>query len=598
VPFVFGATYTVEVTEYGKPKDDDSLLVDDRIEDKKTSFNPAIVDGRPVGQWELNGSDAVIRLDVPMVKPDQDPELLVLYPSYAAAVNGTKEPVLPSVNMIDGKAKQFDDGLYAAIDRAYYLGHGEAMKGHLQTIRRIFDKVAKPSPAADYLAAGLSLSSQPVEASAKAKALASRFLSKEVWSKPIGFYTWDKTLPECFRVLRFFSMPIQDQAIPIEIARVLRVDKALRDDYVKAYTFYARLTNPLIGRTPADLVDGPTIGPRDRFTLFPPSNSRETELFERLFPNGLPPDAHMMRELIAAIRSGRVDLKPREQGGWKDYQVYALETLLLPDRGLEANKLLLTKSYKKRMLEAFEALMTKRRETHARQDPAAKSEAPGFEEITMLAPRLRVEPNPTYYLRTARSYAFLLDFLESTLGEPTLKSLRGLRDGGERELDLLAELNWMRDLFYGLAFLSAEDIGLELHLREGEKVDLVGAEQIAKAWVTKIGTDGDLAVDTRISVPVIYQKTTGQVRIWVTCGVRLTKLDARYVKPPSVRPRDGTGEWKPLESWQLYPSTSLIPVDEFAEVEVKGGRVFTREELRAICDRFKTKEKIVEALEK
>ena len=36
------------------------------------------------------------------------------------------------------------------------------------------------------------------------------------------------------------------------------------------------------------------------------------------------------------------------------------------NKGDENPKLLLTKTYKKRMLEAFQALMTKRRETHAR----------------------------------------------------------------------------------------------------------------------------------------------------------------------------------------------------------------------------------------
>ena len=56
-------------------------------------------------------------------------------------------------------------------------------------------------------------------------------------------------------------MPIDDPAIAVEIARVLREDKTLRDDYVKANTFYARLTNPLVGRTPADLVDGPSARP-------------------------------------------------------------------------------------------------------------------------------------------------------------------------------------------------------------------------------------------------------------------------------------------------------------------------------------------------
>jgi hypothetical protein len=72
-----------------------------------------------------------------------------------------------------------------------------------------------------------------------------------------------------------------------------------------------------------------------------------------LFPLGLPPNADLMRELVRRIRSGDVDLKPGPQSGWYEYQAYALETLLLPEKGSEHDKLLLTKAYKKRMLEAF-----------------------------------------------------------------------------------------------------------------------------------------------------------------------------------------------------------------------------------------------------
>jgi hypothetical protein len=52
-----------------------------------------------------------------------------------------------------------------------------------------------------------------------------------------------------------------------------------------------------------------------------------------------------------------------------------------------------------------------------------------------------------------------------------------------------------------------------------------------------------------------------------------------------------------VEASDLYPGHYLIPVDEFAEVEVKGGRVYTRAEFRAICDRMKTKSRIVEAMQ-
>ncbi len=586
----------VDVIGYLPPRDDaDGIpLADDRLADKKPAFDPALVDRRPIQGWSLNASDAVLRLDVPIIKPDRDPELLVLHASHAQAVDRASGIVLPSVNLIDGKAKQFDDGLYAALDRAYYLGRGEVMKSHLRLLRRVHDKVAKVSPAADYLAAGLSLGGEPVEVSTRARSLVDGFLGNQVLSKPIAFYTWDKPLLDCFRVLRFFAQPLSEP-IAEGIAQVLRDDAALRDDYRKAYTFHAKLTNPLVGRTPLDFVAGPPPGPLGLVTLFPPSSARESELFAKLFPRGLPADANLMRELIVAIRSGKVDLKPRADGGWYDHQVYALETLLLPEKGAESGKLLLTRLYKKRMLEAFQALMTKRRETHARQFTISAA-APPVEELTSVEPRLRVEPGLTYYLRTARSYAFLADFLEATLGESTLKSLHGRRESGEREMDLHAELIFMRELFYGMYLIGAEDIGLKPAFLDGEKVDPAAAERIAEGWLARRGLDPDLAADTRVAVPIHYEPTTGAVRLWATIGVRLAVLQVNYMTPPKVHPVDASADWKPVPAHKLRTIDYLIPVDEFAEVEIQGGRVLDRAELRAICDQAKTKAKIIEAL--
>jgi len=43
----------------------------------------------------------------------------------------------------------------------------------------------------------------------------------------------------------------------------------------------------------------------------------------------------LMKELVRRIKSGEVDLQPKEGSGWYDYQVYALETLLMPEKGEE-----------------------------------------------------------------------------------------------------------------------------------------------------------------------------------------------------------------------------------------------------------------------
>jgi hypothetical protein len=332
--------------------------------------------------------------------------------------------------------------------------------------------------------------------------------------------------------------------------------------------------------------------------FFPPSTSRETELFNKLFPLGVPESANLMKELIQAIRSGKVDLTPRENSGWYDHQVYALQTMLMPEMGEEHNKLLLTKPYKKRMLEAFAALITKRRETHARQHgvTAKSAAARPPRELEDVRPRLRVEPCASYYVRTARSYSFLSNFLTATLGEETLKAVHGLRQGGAQQDDLAMELAAQRDRFYGLYLISCEDIGHKPALHDGEVADPEACYQAATEWLAKLADEVDLAEDTRVAVPIYIDPDKGTTRLWVTLGVRLTKLDARFVRAPRLKPAEGEGDWTEVEGWKLRTASHVIPVDEFAEVEVPTLAPPNREELRRLCDEHKTREKIVEAL--
>ena len=152
----------------------------------------------------------------------------------------------------------------------------------------------------------------------------------------------------------------------------------------------------------------------------------------------------------------------------------------------------------------------------------------------------------------------------------------------------------MRDRFYGLYLVSAEDIGMKPDLAADEQVDEDHCYKLATEWLKHVFADADLAADTRVSVPIFVDRRG--TRIWATIGVRLTRLEARYVRPPHLKPAKGPGDWKEVEAHRLAASHYLIAVDEFAEVELPGSRTLTREELRAVCDREKTKEKIVKAL--
>ncbi len=600
-------TYTVDATDYTPPESPwDKLLSDDKIEDKQTAFDETVVYPITIDGYRLNLSNAVIRLDVPMLKPDQDAMLLQLHPSYQAALGvaerrsrTTGESVLPSINLIDGIAKQFDDGLYAALDQAYYTGLEKTFESHVDLVKRIHAALPGEIPATAFLAAGLSLVRQDVAGrdSAEAQGYKSEFLANPVLSKPIGVYTWNDKLGECFVFLRYFQRAFKkNDAVAVAIGKAIASDAKLRADYEAANGFYAKLTNALKRDTMLGAVESHAFNSPE-VALFPASTSREGELFLRLFPLGLPPDADLMREFITRVRAGEVDLTPDPEAGWYAYQVHALETMLLPERGRESNKLLLTKGYKRRMLEAFQALMTKRRETHVRQlDMPVAAEAVPMRDLRV-APPLRLEPAATFYLRTARAYAFLAHFLESSVGVEPLKALHGLTKDGAREKDLHTELNDMRDMFYGFYLMACEDVGLKPEWKEGESVDEARARRLAGDWIAKgWKADQNLAADTRVAVPIYYDPIRNVTRLWVTLGVRLARLNTSFARGPRVKLAEGEGEWTELQSHRPQWKTHLIPVDEFAEVEVRGAKAFTRDELRALCDKHKTKAAIVKAL--
>jgi hypothetical protein len=112
-----------KVQMLGQPNPEDQI-VDDELKDKHPPFfDWALVDRRKLGDRLVNQSEAVIQLDVRPTEANEEADFLVLQPSYASLVatlraNHPDVTLLPFINLIDGKAKQFDDGLYAALDLA------------------------------------------------------------------------------------------------------------------------------------------------------------------------------------------------------------------------------------------------------------------------------------------------------------------------------------------------------------------------------------------------------------------------------------------------------------------------------------------------
>ncbi|MFO7898248.1 MAG: hypothetical protein R6V58_04210 [Planctomycetota bacterium] len=591
-------------------------LEDDKLTAGRPRFDPDLVDSRPLLGWDVNKSAAVIRLDCPGARPDEDDVLLVLRPSYADALAAADEvdcPVLPGMNLIDGAAKQFDDGLYAAVDLACYQGKLGVAPSAPRVIQDVFDKLPEGSPARPFLGAALELAGRTPDLSGGAvrskRTWLDRFENDPLASKPAGFYTWTDELKRVWRFYGFLQHEFgpADRRIAQDLADALKESSPLLEQYRTINAFYGRLTNPLIALPVDALIDteeslkdlAKERGARHAaVAVFPPSTSPETELFERLFPYRVPAGVNLMSELIRRIQSGEVELSPRENAGWYEHQVYALETLLVPSKGQEKDKLVLTARYKQRLIEAFKAMLTKRRETHMRHHavPFGCSSGPIAPPEAPVRPRLRLEPAPTFYLRTARAYGFVRGILVAAAGEECLGKLHGLKKQGRREPDLLSELDGIRRRFYGFYLVSCEDIGMRPEFLDGEPVDRDAAKRAALDWLDTFRDDPDLAADTRVCVPIYVDPMNNRTLFWGTLGVRLCRFEASYARPPKLRPQGTDSEWRDAAPYELDTSDYLIPVDEFAEFSLPISRTLTRAEFRAICDEHKTKEAILEAL--
>jgi hypothetical protein len=606
--------YVVEYNEYSDPPPKDDLeLTDDWLSDKQPAFKETLIDSRPLGDWEVNASAAVIRLDCPTIKPGADDGMLELNPNYGRAIRKAAElqkTLLPSANLIDGAAKQFDDGLYAALDLACYQGKLGFAASAPDLAESLFSALPEKSPARPFLAGALELAGKPQKLSAeeqaeKAKWLA-EFAADEVRSKPISFYIVVPELPPVWKFFRYLQWDLatdSEKAVSADLSAALARSDKLVPPYRSICQFYDQLTNPPLPRL-QPLVDfaGPTPTAPFVRTVFPPSTSRETVLFETLYAEGIPASVNLMSDLIRQIRSGKVNLQPSENDGWYQYQAYALESMLLPTDAQENEKLMLTAAYKKRLVEAFKALLTKRRETHARQLPMAACEAKALENDEV-RPRLRVEPCASFYLRTARAYAFVEKFLLMTVGEENLSGLHGFGEWGRRERNLARELADLRLRFYGFYLVSCEDLGMEPKLLADEPVDQGAAKEAALKWLARLDSSDlhvevpELTADARVSVPIARDLSRNVTRLWATLGVRLVPLNADYARRPKVRAKEKGGEWEDPPSYAVGKSDYVLAVDEFAEFELPGSASLTREEFRAICDKNKgDKERILQDL--
>jgi hypothetical protein len=539
-----------------------------------------------------NYSSRRFRLDVGSFDGDaQKAEAAKLWRSHAELLRAHPDAI-PSVQTASTAAKQLDDTLYAGVERAVQDGLGATVLPKRAILSESVTWLAAHRSAdADlaliYAGAALELggatSGVPADLTPGVEAAKAAFLAKPT-AKPIGFYTWSKELEAIW---------VQDRFLQTELApgAACALASAIADDpdraarYRALVSLYDHLTNPvkhalrdILPASPGGACSG------DFLPFLGSSRSVEVALFEKLYPDGIPANADLMQDLVDAIRAGTVDLTPRPEDGWYAWQEWALETLLVTDKAEERAKVAFTARYKRRLQEAFESMLVQHRETHVKQLDTARTVSIQAREN----PEMRVEPLATVYVRHARGYVVLEAALDRVLGPTLLDSGVAVGAPGKMAVSLRARLHQARDLYYGLYLVACQDLGLKPRLDAAGDPDPSARDVLAATadhWLAGLATDPLAAADVRVMVPIAELSET-RSKYWVVIGVRSTLAAYSFIDDAEA------AKAAPPEKTQR----AFLPTEQFLEVE-SSAVPLDRDELRALCDREGTAEKIKAALE-
>jgi hypothetical protein len=558
---------------------------------------------------ELDLSSQVLAVDAPI---DVDCDYARVGPVAAplsATLDLSDSTAFVSASVLAQKAKIFDDGLYAAVEVATQDGAGRHA-GKAALLASLGRALAGADPSVAGTAQKLLLGAArlghvpvkgvPPAVETRAQHAVEAFLAEELRSKPIGFYTWSRQLGNIFQQDRMLQGKIDAAGIKA-VASALRADPSARATYEGHLRFVSRLTNPFAQPDLRGFLEACDRGDADvteeDIRFFPPSVAHETEIIKKLFGSKPIPESFVLvDELIRRIRSRELNLEPGAESGWYDYQTWALESLVIPERMPEGDRLYLGEKYRTLLIELFKGLLTLTRETHIKQleIPLCGAAMRRRKVYIDIAPALSAEPLVTFYLRRALGYRYIRSVLEDTFGSQELEGLHRLTEAGPAQMSLAEELSGIETLFLGAHVNVSRELGLAPDTAVGSDISMSKAAEQFVAWARKLKSDPDLNLDLRAMVPLFYDEGRGKPKVWVFLGWSRRPITVSFARPPKATIRGLKGRllghprirWGTLHADLQYPVTAELYVD----------RILNRDEFRKVCDSCGTRSEILRRL--
>jgi hypothetical protein len=191
-----------------------------------------------------------------------------------------------------------------------------------------------------------------------------------------------------------------------------------------------------------------------------------------------------------------------------------------------------------------------------------------------------VEPLVTHYARRAECYRSIQSVLVDGFGKAALGGLHRQTVNGCVERTVKDELEFMAALFDGAANVARLELG----------ASPIGDTGTFVWWMANRRSDPDISADLRMMVPVYWDQERKLTKVWMFLGWLEDTLEVEFENPPAVRRPDGS----PVSTkFQQASYPVAVPVT----VEALTSRVLNRDAFRSLCDRHRTPEAVVRALQ-
>ncbi|MBY0589476.1 hypothetical protein K2X85_20060 [bacterium] len=625
---------TVEVRVAPEQSPLSGAISDDLLATKLTrplNFDESVKSPWKWQENEVNISNSVIKLGLDLVDGEKEPVFTKIFPSAAkvreavAGIEKGEASLIPSASMIFAMGREFDSGVLGALDLALVDGKNDAKIGLVDVVEKIFNKLEKTDQVRTFLAAALEIAGRKVDVFPEEVVRRNIWLNRyrnnrRVASPPVDFYTWNDDLVRAYDVETFLQdeFPKKQWFMAAQLARTLAKEE--NADLLRQYRYILEafdliylprrvftiddLTNfKLVGDESIMDMFRKRAGMHYRIMFLPPSWRREQIHFAEMLPMGVHAGLDPISELTQRSMIGFISfIPPSGRPGLEQYQAMALDALLAEKPTIESDKVLFTLPYKERLINPFFAV------TKKVVDPNRYMQATTWTptDEAKISPKLRIEPMPMFYLRSARAYNYMFRAASAILGPQSIRDVKRIMPNGQRsEKPLFDDLRAIQRLFYGLYMITCEDLGAAPTF---ESVDDVNREECYKEatdWLAHAFDSPEARNDDRFISPTIdvraSDKKNGDLLFltWANLGYQLLKTSSSFVpeRGPQIRGTQPGAIWGSPEASKLGESHYLLPILRFKLLELVSRGSLAPKEFREICDKYEgDPDKVAEAL--